>query len=382
LKRQLAFLAASVVTAATLSTVSIAPVTSNPDTRPASHTGQTAPYSSEALAKLQLIESTIASAGQCNLPAPKLTGIISALTAAPLVSATGLTTTTAKTCADVGALADPNLTASALTSMWAWGNPVSPADDARGLGESAFAPETISAYAAAHNLTNVRLSVPWAADQGAAVTGWLRDSVSALHAKGETVAALGGDTAWIASPALVTQWITAAHNAAPFDIVQLDIEPWTSDSNWISNPAAIANYVSFVKQAELTAHSLGLKLGIDAPWWLATTPYLSGSVLTAILPFVDSVSIVAFADHAGGNDGIIEQAWPAVIESNAALTPFTIGVQTSSDYVAGGARYTFADSGSAALEAESNKVRTAYSASVGYTGITVEEYLSWLTLRA
>jgi hypothetical protein len=386
-KRQIVYLAVSIVAAAaTLSTVGVAvppnSTTNNtPDQRTSTESSRSAPYSSAALGKLQLLEATIASAGACNLSPTSLTNIISAFTASPLVSATGLTSTTAKTCANITAVANPNLTASALTSMWAWGNPVSVADDARGLGESALAPDTISAYAAAHNLANVRLSVPWASEQGAAITGWLSGSVADLHAQDETVSALGGDAAWIANPTLVTQWITAAHTAAPFDSVQLDIEPWTDENNWTENPVAIAAYVNLVRQAQLTAHSLGLKLGIDAPWWLSTTPYLSGSVLTAILPFVDTVSIVAFADHAGGNDGIIEQAWPAVIEANAALTPFTIGVQTSSDEVSGGAQYTFADRGSAVLETESNKVRAAYSTSLGYSGVTVEEYLSWLALR-
>jgi hypothetical protein len=52
----------------------------------------------------------------------------------------------------------------------------------------------------------------------------------------------------------------------------------------------------------------------------------------------------------------------------------------SSDSVAGGSQYTFADKGSAVLEAECAKVRTAYAASALYSGVTVEEYLSWLSL--
>ena len=381
----------SIVAAAVLAAVAIAPAadatttttsSSSPDRQVSNATSQDSAYSTAFLPKLKAIESSVAASKLCALPVSSLSGVIASLSSLPIVSKTTISTTATNTCADVNAVANPNLTASALTSMWAWGNPVSASDDARGLGESAFAPATIAAYSSAKKLTNVRLSVPWAADQGSAIGAWLNTSVADLHAKGETVSALGGDSAWVTNPSLVSQWITSAHNAAAFDGVQLDVEPWTNDTGWTTNTVEIAQYVAMVRQAEATAHSLGMTLDIDTPWWLSTTSYGTGTVLSAILPFVDGISIVAFSDHAGGTDGIIEQAWPAVIQAGSSLTPFTIGVQTSSDAVAGGSAYTFADKGSAALESESNRVRAAYSASIGYSGITVEEYLSWLSLGA
>lgn len=385
LKYNRAIITATILTAAVLaplcSTSANAAVTGSPDRRAANQTGQELAYSAKSLPALNSLEAAIAAAGACTLPAGQLSSLISSLVASPLVAKTGVSLTSTSICANVDVVANPNLTSSALTSMWAWGNPVSAADDARGQGQAAFSASTISSYAGSRNLKNVRLSVPWAADQGTAIRGWLSESVTALHAKGSSVYALGGDTAWVANPALVSQWITAAHNAAAFDGVQLDVEPWTSDSGWTTNPTSIARYVAMVKKAQATAHTLGLTLNIDAPWWLSTTPYLSGTVLSAILPSVDSVSIVAFSDHAGDTDGVIAQAWPAVVQANASLTPFTIGVQTSSDDVSGGAQYTFADKGSASLEAESSKVRAAYTTSPGYSGVTVEEYLSWISLK-
>jgi hypothetical protein len=351
-----------------------------PATAVAPSTSQDAQYSTRALTHLNYLEAALAAAGACGLPASSLSNLISAVVASPRVAAAQPGLSATRVCANINAVADTSISASALTSMWAWGNSVSPSADARGLGEAAFDPQALAAYSAAKNLDNVRLSVPWAADQGDAIRSWVSASVAALQANGQSVSALGGDAQWVSNPALVTQWITAAHAAAPFTSIQLDVEPWATTPNWTTNPAAIASYVAMVRQAQATAHSLGMTLGIDAPWWLSTTPYLSGTVLTAVLPYVDSVSIVAFSDHAGGTDGIIAQAWPAVEEANATLTPFTIGVQTSSDQVAGGSQYTFADKGSAALETESAKVRAAYTTHVGYSGVTVEEYLSWLSL--
>jgi hypothetical protein len=124
-----------------------------------------------------------------------------------------------------------------------------------------------------------------------------------------------------------------------------------------------------------------MTFALDAPWWLATTPYQSGTVLEALLPFVDSVAIVSYSDHSNGMDGIIAQAWTAVTQTVAAQLPFTIGVQTSSDEIAGGAQYTFADTGSAALDAACLTVRSAYASAPGYGGVSVEEYLSWASLK-
>jgi hypothetical protein len=376
--------AAAVVAAMSVSSVAAADAlarTGASSPSPATDSSTDASYSAKSLAGLNLLESRIDAAGGCSLPASSLTTVISGLVASPLTAKAGLSPTSTKVCANISAVASPNVTASALTSMWAWGNSVPRTADARGLGEAAFVPQTIAAFSATKNLKNVRLSVPWASDQGAAVSSWVSSSVAALQAGGQTVSALGGDTGWVSNPALVSQWIAAAHSVAPFTSVQLDVEPWTSDANWTTDPAAIASYVAMVTQAEATAHSFGMTLGIDAPWWLSTTPYLSGTALSALLAHVDTVSIIAFSDHAGSTDGIIAQAWPAVVQANAALTPFTIGVQTSPDSVSGGAQYTFADKGAAALETESNKVRAAYSPSADYSGITVEEYLSWSTLR-
>ena len=73
--------------------------------------------------------------------------------------------------------------------------------------------------------------------------------------------------------------------------------------------AGFDEYVRLVRQAQASAHGLGMAFGLDAPWSLATTPYELGTALEALLPFVDSVAIVSYSDHSNGMDGIIAQAW-------------------------------------------------------------------------
>jgi hypothetical protein len=274
----------------------------------------------------------------------------------------------------------PQRTGSAITGMWAWGNAVPASLDYRGLGQAAFAPDAIAAFATAHQLTNVRLSVPWAADEGDAISASIGSSVRALQENGIVVSALGGDPGWVDDPALASEWMTAARSAGDFDSVQLDVEPWT-DPHWTSDTAAITQYIDMVSQSEATAHSLGMTLGLDVPWWLAHKKFGTSTILGTLLPHLDSVSIVAFADHAAGPDGVIALADDAVTQCVAATVPFTIGVETDSPAVAGGSQYTFQERGATALEAAAATVRLVYGRSQGYGGVTVEHYLSWKALK-
>jgi hypothetical protein len=269
---------------------------------------------------------------------------------------------------------------SAITGMWAWGNPIDPAVDARGDGMPQFEPQALAEFAAAHQLRTVFLSVPWAADEGP-FSAWLTEAVSALHAAGVTkVAALGGDPAWADDPSLAAIWTSAALRAAPFDAVQFDVEPWvvSSDSEL---PAVVAKLQTMYDAAKAAAGSV--PVGADLPWWLAAKPQPGGgTAFDALLPHLKSVAIVAFSDHAAGTDGIIAYAKPAATAAAAKRIPFSIGVETDTPEVAGGPGATFGDDSAALLESESAKVRTALSSLRGYGGVTVEHLNAWQDLLA
>jgi hypothetical protein len=267
---------------------------------------------------------------------------------------------------------------SAITSLWAWGNSVDPAADNRGLGEAGMAPQAIADFASAHGIGTVFLSVPWASNQGA-IASWLAASVDDLHAEGIRVAALGGDSGWLAEPQLAAEWMSDAMQAADFDAVELDIEPWSGVANpdFATITPALDDTIDAVRSV-----ADGRPVGIDLPWWLATTDYDSSTVFSALLPHVDSVAITAFADHADGSDGIVALAAPAVALASAAGLPFTIGVETDTPAVAGGAQFTFYDSSNDTFSTETAKVRTAFAGTPGYAGVSVEHLLSWSALLA
>ncbi|MFP3465465.1 hypothetical protein [Leifsonia sp. SIMBA_070] len=275
---------------------------------------------------------------------------------------------------------DSTTASSAITGMWAWGNPIDPAVDARGEGLAQFEPQALADFAAAHRLRTVFLSVPWAADEGPFST-WLTDAVDALHAAGVTkVAALGGDAAWADDPSLAATWTAAALRAAPFDAVQFDVEPWVVSSD-DQLPAVVTQLQTMYDAARAAAGSV--PIGADLPWWLAAKPQPGGgTAFDALLPHLKSVAIVAFSDHAAGSDGIVALAKPAATAAAAKRIPFSIGVETETPEVAGGPGATFGDDSAALLESETAKVRTQLSGLRGYGGVTVEHLLSWQGLLA
>jgi len=268
------------------------------------------------------------------------------------------------------------VTGSALTSMWAWDNPVLPALDARGRGYEPASVSSLIQFCTSRALTRVFLAAPWAADDGP-VGSWFASACSALRDASVQVTPLGGDPGWLAQPSLAVTWAQAAVRSAGGSsaLVQLDVEPWTTPA-WSTDRARVLDQWI----ALLTLVRSSVAVGVDAPWWLAHEPYRDGTVLDAVLPLATRVAVVAFADHARGPSGIVSLAGPAVVAATAAGLPFTVGVETDTAEIAGGPQYTFASAGPMALEEEAAWVRDAFGGLPGYEGVTVEHHRAWRRL--
>ena len=279
---------------------------------------------------------------------------------------------------DDGVLVTDTSADSAITGTWAWGNSVDPAVDERGRGQADLAPAAIAAFARQRRLGRVFCNAPWAANTPA-MSGWLAATVDGLTGLGVRVAALGGDRGWFDEPALAARWLTDARSAAGFTGVQLDVEPWAGETEPIDPGRLADGYLRLIDAVRAVAGPL--LVGADLPWWLARMPLADGTVFDPLVAELDSVAIVAFSDHADGEGGIVDLATPAVRAAEASRTAFSIGVETDRPDVAGGAQYTFFDEGQRVLESEAAKVRRAFSAVVGYEGVTVEHLLAWKNLR-
>ncbi|WP_311835990.1 hypothetical protein [Cellulomonas fimi] len=272
---------------------------------------------------------------------------------------------------------------SPITAMWAWDNSVSPADDPRGRGYLPASPERLAAFAVAGGLERVDLAAPWDARTGP-VGAWFSAASQALHDAGVEVGALGGDPAWLDDPALAARWLTDALAAGRVDHVHLDVEPWVTDEWEVDKPAAMRRLVAVLDAVRAAAG--GVPVEVDAPWWLAHeagdplpgSP--GGTFLDAVLARADTVTVLAYADHAQGVGGILALAERAVRASVEAGVPFAVGVETETPEVAGGALYTFYEEGPVALLEGSGVVAAALADEPGFRGIAVSHHRAWRRL--
>ncbi len=266
-----------------------------------------------------------------------------------------------------------------VTTMWVWDNSVPREVDARGTGYAPAEPAVLAAWARDRELTTVHLSAPWAADVGA-VAPWMTAAVDALRAEGVEVGVLGGDPPWLDEPHLAVWWLQAATRGRDVSHVQLDVEPWTLPG-WRTDRAGIVTRWLTMLDTARAALPEGVGLGVDVPYWLAWEPAPGGgTVAEAVLARADSVGIVTFVDHAQGRDGILALSADARAQAVAAGVPFTIGVETDTPEVAGGAEWTFGDDGTDALEAEVQVVHDALAGTPGYRGVAVQHYRTWREL--
>ncbi|QCB92693.1 hypothetical protein [Cellulomonas shaoxiangyii] len=310
-------------------------------------------------------------------PRPRPRSIRPRLLAGP--AALALAGVVAATVLAPGAAAADTPPARPVTTMWVWDNSIPREVDARGTGYAPAEPATLAAWAAEQGLTTVHLSAPWAADVGV-IDPWMTAAVDALRAEGVDVGVLGGDPPWLDEPHLAVWWLQAATRGRTVTHVQMNVEPWTLPG-WQTDRAGILTRWFTMLDAAKAALPEGVGLGVDVPYWLAWEPAPGGgTVAEAVFARADSVGIVTFVDHAQGHDGILTLSADAVAQAVAAGVPFTIGVETDTPAVAGGAEWTFGDDDPAVLTAEVQVVHDALVATPGYRGVSVQHYRTWREL--
>ena len=274
---------------------------------------------------------------------------------------------------------EPAPASTAFRSMWVWDNSLTTAQDNRGTGYAAAAPQTIADFAREHSLNRVHVAAPWVSDEGP-IAAWMDETTTALHDAGFEVGVLGGDAGWLDDPSLAVTWTLDAISTRPVDYVALSLEPWTLPS-WTTDQAGTVARWEATMDAVKAALPAGVRLALDAPYWLATTPAPDGGTLfDAVLERADSLAIVTFVDHADAFDGIIALSAPARAAAGAAGIPYTVGLETDTPEIAGGAPFTFYDDGADALVREAGLVQEALAGDPLFEGVAVEHYRAWRSL--
>ncbi|MFD0711805.1 hypothetical protein [Paenibacillus sp. GCM10027626] len=217
--------------------------------------------------------------------------------------------------------------------------------------------------------------------------------IKRARAAGIEIEALGGKASWgltenrsqiIELADWVIKYNQTVTNAETISGIHLDIEPYTLDAwksdqqedvikQWMGNVTA---YVDYIKR------NSSLQVTCDIPFWLDKTPVPNDSntsISKWLISKHDSVTVMAYRDHADGSNSISTLVPPVMTAADALGKKVLIGVETKKsnegDFV------TFYEEGKAYMEQELNKLPKLMSAYPSYNGVAVHSYEYWKNLR-
>jgi hypothetical protein len=208
---------------------------------------------------------------------------------------------------------------------------------------------------------------------------WVASVSAQAHASGVKVSALGGDAAWIDSPATAVSWAREAAGTGLFDGLHLDVEPWVR-ADWDSNQAGVvAAYLAVLRQVEAATP---LRLEADVAFWLWQVPSASGPLDAAVLDIVDAITVMSYRNFPTGPNSITDIGAHELATAAAKGRPCRLAVETNdlgSDAVS--KMQTFYGSTQRRL---ANALATVDSVEAGvtsYAGVAVEDQAGWVRLR-
>ncbi|MFP7735695.1 amidase [Priestia aryabhattai] len=216
--------------------------------------------------------------------------------------------------------------------------------------------------------------------------------IEQAQVQGISVYALDSAPYWIGTSGVEKQeaffnWIKAyqaeAEEQQQFSGVHLDVEPYLYKS-WENNRAkSIVQYQYVISQAVLQSRQLGLPLAVDIPFWFDEVSFKnsngSGSLGRWVIQYADEVTIMAYRNQAGKENGIAEiteneRKWGRVLS-----TPIEIGVETmASDE---GEHISFSAKGEEKMMQELGMVLTECQAENPPSSIAVHHFDSWLQMK-
>jgi hypothetical protein len=175
--------------------------------------------------------------------------------------------------------------------------------------------------------------------------------VQALRERGALTYALDGDPDYVRPEnrqgVLATVRRVAAFNrGAPperrFAGVHYDIEPYlTGGFQGVGRGEILRDYIDLLADLSDAAHSGGLTLGVDIPFWLDELDEATGQpfeveidgvgkpVLDQVLSHVDDVAVMAYRTAADGPNGVVAQASREVVRAGQKGVGVYVGLETT-----------------------------------------------------
>ncbi len=260
----------------------------------------------------------------------------------------------------IGAVLGPGQSASAAgqRALWVWGSPT----------------ETIIDFAGTYGITHLYVHVP----PGFTTSGSYRPFVETAHARGLTVLAVAGDASWAVDPAAWTAWTDEVVASGDFDGIVFDVEPYALPE-WSTKRRnrVIRSYLDGLDAASSQAGSLDVYAAI--PFWWDDPEFRIGRdlLLDRVLKSVDGIVVMAYRDHAGGTDGIIDVASTEASRAADTDRDFVIGVETAPASLD---KVSFAEEGASVMEEQLSLVHSFFAATPGFAGVAIHHYDSYSTL--
>lgn len=258
-------------------------------------------------------------------------------------------------------------TTSPTRPLWVWGT-----DD----------PQRVVDFAATHGVNELYVHVtPTVLTDGDLPR--LHRLAQLAQAAGLSLAALGGDPAWVNRPADALAWQRAALSTGLFGASHVDIEPY-----------ALAGWSKPSKQAALATRYVDLlarlqsddprPLEADVPFWYDTiaSPSGRGTLADDVLARVDAVSVMSYRDSPAamvdvGRD-VLQRA-DRLAATTGRRVPVHLAAETNP--LSDCAYCTFAEEGDAALRQALDAVDVAGAAYSSYAGTAVHDLTGWSLLR-
>jgi hypothetical protein len=233
-------------------------------------------------------------------------------------------------------------------------------------------PASVVEWATAHGVHEILAHVPPRPD-----LAWARDLRARSAAAGIKLSALGGDPAWVRDHAAALAWLRTVDGTGLFDAVHVDVEPHALPA-WRSDQVGTAKaYLSLL--AKLAA-ATALPLEADVAFWYGQIVWSKRTNLaTEILARVDAVTVMSYRDTATGPNSILDVGADFLRRGAAAGRPVRLGAETMR--LADCAYCTFAEVGTASLDAALTAVDAAGAGFPAYAGIAVHHYDSWRALE-
>ncbi|RKD73344.1 hypothetical protein ATL39_1636 [Sinobaca qinghaiensis] len=220
-----------------------------------------------------------------------------------------------------------------------------------------------------------------------------RSFIQRAGERGIAVHALDGASDWGErysgkTPPPVFSWLNTYQNsAAPsekFAAVHLDVEPYLHSSWNTDYKKSVFNYQKLMINSTKAANDMGLPLFADMPFWFDERTYNNkigkGNLAEWIIKQADGVNIMAYRDKADGPNGITALVSNEMNWGNVYATPVTIGVETM-NLGSSESFTTFYEEGETYMQAELEKVRSAYSGYRSFNGFSMHHTYSWIDMK-